>query len=320
MWTSRAGFTLIELIIALGILTMIGIFAGNLYLNYTANAKQLQAANTVYEEGRFLMEKIVREIRMNTIDYEEYFNQSTDPPGELGGNYCLYDQDFYTEGDDGVMGTRDDESLGRRNPDNGHVAPLAEMIQGNLYLINPEGDRRTYISLVDGNIEISKLVGQDFGQDHINALDSYNGLKTSHPSCVPDDGEGDGLIDTWQCDPDYPCNREIEIESPTVFGCLGYGDRIVNDPDDPDHSFVDFTPASIDIVDLKFILNPEDDPWKAYQVDEVQIQPYVTVQMTVAADPKQVTGINEASPPQVTLTSTITTRNVEEVVSSCLIR
>jgi len=257
---------------------------------------------------------------MNTIDYEEYFNQNLDPAGNLGENYCSYDQDFYAKGDDGLMMTRDDESLGYRNPDNANPAPLANMIQNNLYLINAEGNQRTYISLVNKKIEITKLVGHDFGRDHINALDSYNGLKNSHPSCIFDEGEGDGLIDTWHCASDFPCNREIEIESSSIFGCLGYGHHILNDPNEVDHSFVNFTPKDIDITDIKFIISPEDDPRKAYQVDEVQIQPYVTIQMTVAADPEKVSGINQENPPQITLSSTVSTRNTSEVISSCMAR
>ena len=319
------GFTLIEIIVALGILTLIGIFATTIYLNYSARARDLKASNLVYEEGRLLMEKIVREIRQNTVDYEEYFNTNVlEYP--LGQNYCLYDQIFYETGFDGLIGTEDDESLGERNPNlPKNNAPLENPIQNNLFLINQEGTKRTYLSKVTktvngeeiGKIGMVKLVGKDFGDDHINAADSYNGQKETNNLCAPDTRENDGLIDTWLCEKGYPCNREVEIESATILGCLGFTDGILNDPKNIDHSFVDISPNALNIVDLKFIILPKDNPHKAYKVNEVQLQPYITIQMTVEAKPKLISTINPDRIPRLTLTSTVTTRNSEEVNSSC---
>ena len=42
----------------------------NIYANVYNSIRNIRAANTVYEEARFTMERMFREIRNGTIDYE----------------------------------------------------------------------------------------------------------------------------------------------------------------------------------------------------------------------------------------------------------
>jgi len=319
------GFTIIELMVALAVLTLISLFAGNIYINYSYAARNLKTANLLYEEGRFLMERIVKEVRQSAVDYEEYFSVNSlgsDPAaGELGRNYCFYDQDFYSVGFDGVINTRDDESLGERNALNVNAAPISTIMQENLFLINMAGDRRTYITRVEkdvsgntiGKVAMVKLIGQDYGDDGINSSDP----KGVGPDvlCAPDSRENDGLVDTWTCDPDFPCKTDVIL---TNGACEGFGDQILNLPTDPDHSFIDISPNALNVLSLKFMISPEDDPWKAYKIKNVQIQPYITIQLTVAANPKLINGIDNDRIPQITLTSTVSTRNYDEIKSSCI--
>jgi len=330
------GFTIIELSVALVILTMISIFAGRIYLNYTNASRDLKAASLVYEEARFLMEKLVREVRQNGIDYEQYFNQNVMIPlntaGDYSDNYCAYSSFFYDSGPDGDPVTLDDnESRGTRNPErllditNASIDPAAARpIEKELYLINMGGQKRTVLTRVEkdvngdtiGKIATLKMDGFDYGTDHINGRDSYNGLSLTDPNCTPDERENDGLMDTWHCAADFPCKHNQTIASLTVPNCEGYTDLIVNDPANANHSFVDISPSVLNIVDLKFLIAPADDPWKAYNMKDVQIQPHVTIQMTVQASPKLVnTTVN--SPPAITLTTTITARNYGEINSDC---
>ena len=314
-----AGFTIIELMVALTVLTLLSLGAARVYLNYTGTARDLKAANLVYEEARYLMERLVREVRQNGIDYEEYFNQNV-LGGVLSGNYCLYDQDFYSVGFDGQIGTRDDESLGLRNPDNGNTAPLAGQLEQDLYLINISGNRRTYLTRYDrevdgeiiGKIGMLKLVGEDYGADGINAADPM-GDGAPDLNCTPDAGENDGLVDSWRCANDFNCASQELINGL----CTGVGDLIVNDPLDANHSFADISPNALNVVDLQFIITPEDDPWKAYKVNDVQIQPHITIKLTVQANPLLVATTNKERIPGITLTSTVTTRNYDEIKSSC---
>jgi prepilin-type N-terminal cleavage/methylation domain-containing protein len=310
------GFTIIELMVALTVLTLLSLGAARIYLNYTASTKDLKAANLIYEEARFLMEKMVREVRQGAIDYEQYFNQNL-AQGDYGDNYCGYDQYFYDN---------NGESIGRHNEDmetdfqtNLGMTDAVRAIEDELYLINVAGNRRTILTRLEkevegetiGKVAITKLVGQDYGADHINAASPQGGGPIA--GCDPDERENDGLIDTWLCDPDFPCKRDFEI----INGiCTGHTDVILNDPADPDHSFVDISPNALNIIDLKFIISPKDDPWKAYNIDEIQIQPHVTIQLTVEANPKLITTDTERIP-SITLTSTVTTRNYDEIKSPC---
>lgn len=310
------------------------LFAGQLYLNYTNSSRDIKAANLVYEEARFLMERIVREVRSNAIDYEEYFNQNVMLPYHLadgetdsyGDNYCRYSAYFYDD---------NGESIGNRNPtqkaEYEDVVGLdntmaVRPIENELYLINISGNDRTIITRIDkdtdgftiGKVAILQLEGMDFGDDGIDGRDSTNGLPPGHDStCEPDNREKDGFIDTWHCHPDFPCKRNEPIDSSTISGCTGFKHLIVNDPTSDDHSFLDISPNAINVVDLKFLITPEDDPWKAYNINEVQIQPHVTIQLTAQANPVMIDTSNKQRIPFITLTSTISTRNYDEVNSDC---
>lgn len=334
----QKGFTILELMVSLTILTLLTLFAGRIYLNYTASARDLKAANLIYEEARFLMEKIVREVRQSGIDYEQYWNQNVDIPINPGDgyadNYCEYSSFFYDSGPDGNPFTpEDNESTGLRNPEvedaiinTYSLDPEAvQPVEDELYLINIAGNRRTILTRVErdvdgntiGKVAILKMVGRDFGADHIDGRESYNGLQLHDPNCSPDERESDGLIDTWHCDPDYPCKVDEVTQSTSDPACEGYTHLIVNDPLDANHSFVDISPNALNIVDLQFIVAPEDDPWKAYNMNDVQIQPHVTIKLTAEANPFLVAALNDSRIPSITLTSTITTRNYDEIKSDC---
>jgi prepilin-type N-terminal cleavage/methylation domain-containing protein len=341
------GFTLIELTIALVVLTMLSIFAGRIYLNYTNSSRDLKAANLVYDEARYLMERIVREVRQNGIDYEQYFNQNVMIPlnggvGSYTDNYCSYSSFFYDNGLDGDVTTlEDNESRGTRNveregaidlffppsPPNPDPAAAVKPIEKELYLINIGGNKRTILTRVEktvgtdtiGKVAVLKLDGEDFGQDHIDGRNPKNdNPPVTDFNCSPDEGENDGLIDTWLCAPDFPCKKDVTISVPTNPLCEGYAHLAVNDPTNPNHSFVDISPNAINVVDLKFIIAPMDDPWKAYNMKDVQIQPHVTIQLTVESSPKLTGSTLGARKPSVTLTSTVTARNYSEITSDCL--
>lgn len=324
------GFTIIELSVALVILTMISIFSGRIYLNYTNASRDLKAASLVYEEARFLMEKLVREVRQNAIDYEQYFNQNVMLPlnaaGDYSDNYCAYSSFFYDNNNESRGVRNDDKKLAiiTALPPSADPAAAVRPIENELYLINMSGKKRTVLTRVEkdvngdtiGKIATLKMDGFDYGTDHINGQDSYNGLALTDSNCTADERENDGLIDTWHCATDFPCKHNQTIASLTIPNCEGYTDLIVNDPAVANHSFVDISPSALNIVSLKFLITPADDPWKAYNMKDVQIQPHVTIQMTVQASPKLVnTTVN--SPPAITLTTTITARNYGEINSDC---
>ena len=73
---SSKGFTLIELMISITVLGLIMGISSSIYVNFFGSMRNLKAANNVYGESRFLMERVVREVRNGTIDYEEYYHQN----------------------------------------------------------------------------------------------------------------------------------------------------------------------------------------------------------------------------------------------------
>ncbi|MBN2087587.1 hypothetical protein JW758_04520 [Candidatus Peregrinibacteria bacterium] len=343
--------------IAITILALIITFASSIYFNFFGTVRNLKAANLVYEEARFTMERIVKEVRNGTIDYEEYFNQtlvkdrvgsSYDyiPNDTYAQDYCQYSRQFYDIGPDEEIGTLDDESIGERvenDPVTGLPVPpslgrweggefVADPIQNNLYLINIDGNKRTYLKRIEtydangnpiGKVGLLKMTGEDFGVDHINSLDPDLD-PSSNETCSSDSGENDGRIDTWICDDGYSCDEVILSAgdcSNAVAGNIIYGQNIIINPATAGkNSFVDITPASLDVVDLKFIISPMDDPRKAYNDDSVQVQPHVTIKMIVRANPKLSAQFKSGNSPDISLESTISTRAQNEIITECNLR
>ncbi len=307
----RKGFTIAELMIATTVLALLITFAGAIYNNFFGTVRNLKAANQVYDESRFSMDRISKEIRNGTIDYEEYYNQKTNFYGygvnkTYGQNYCQYSRQFYSLGPDGIPGTLDDENTGVRNPD--AAPPLGRLdtvtgeyvpdpIQNQLFLIDINGRNRTYIKRIvktdgTGRIGILKLVGEDWGIDH-------------NPNNA-DEGQNDGLIDTWICAEGFNC-------CPSANPACQPGDE---DYAMSDESFVDITPAALDIVDLKFIIAPMDDPRKAYNEQDEQIQPHITIKLTVKAS-KTTSAQLTGKAPNIILESTLSARAYNEIITKC---
>jgi len=335
--SKKRGFTLAELMISITILGILIATAAAVYGNFFASVRNIKAANTVYDEARFLVERIVKEVRNGTIDYEEYYNQNLrkDMLGDsyelvrnetYAQDYCQYSLKFYTPGKDEEIGTADDESTGELAEgalpaigklDEDGTAYIPDPIQNNLYLININGNQRTYIKRIVkeingvqiGKAGILRLVGKDYGIDHINAFDPVS------TGCVPDAGENDGRIDTWLCDEGFTC----EPITTTSGLCTGIsGDVIVSDPAVPDNnSFLDITPPSLDVVDIKFIVAPMDDPRKAYNTDEIQIQPHVTIKIIARANPSLAAEFQSGKAPDIVLESTISARAYNEILTEC---
>ncbi|MBU0576991.1 putative metal-binding motif-containing protein [Patescibacteria group bacterium] len=339
-----------ELVISVTILALIITTASAVYVNFFGSVRNLKAANLVYEEARFVMERIVKEVRNGTIDYEEYYNQSVIKQGyrdqglpedyyEAARNpsyaldYCKYSLQFYSEGPDGEIGTFDDESLGVRNtvdvdgdylpPAIGYVEPdgdiVSSPIQNDLFLININGDRRSYVRRIEregiGKIGLLKLVGHDFGVDNINASDPDLDPATAD-SCETDPGENDGRIDTWLCEDGFTClDRAITNADAS---CTGITHDIIYNPGDPtENSYIDITPASLDIVDVKFIVSPMDDPRKAYSNNSVQIQPHVTIKLIARASPSIANQFTTGNTPDIVLESTVSARAYNEIITEC---
>ncbi|QQR83894.1 prepilin-type N-terminal cleavage/methylation domain-containing protein [Candidatus Peregrinibacteria bacterium] len=320
------GFSLAELLIALTLLAVVIGSSATLYRHFFNSFGTTSAANAVYEEARFMMERMVQAARMNTLDYEEYFNQvvyppvaDPNPPNHListyGQNYCNYHQQFYGAGLDGQINTRDDESMGTRST---ATYPSPSRMQKELYLINQKGDHRMFFKRVSeivngvtvGKVALVELVGLDDGIDHLSAAGG----------CARDAGEDDGYIDTWVCDPNFDCPSTVPV---TCASNAAFNSTIglIRDEEDnrSNSSFVDITPDSLDVVDLSFIITPTEDPHKAYNDPALQIQPHVTIKLTVRANPTIANSFDSTNP-TITLMTTATSRLYNGVETRCALQ
>ena len=110
----KSSFTLVEVLIAASIFTIVSLIAVTVFVNVIRIQRRVALENAIYEDARFMMERISREIRENTIDYEEYYNKALLPqegtfgslPGLNGTNpygnrYGCYAKRFYNPGSDG---------------------------------------------------------------------------------------------------------------------------------------------------------------------------------------------------------------------------
>lgn len=94
----KKAFTLVEVLVAVSLFSVVGLLALTVFVNITRIQGRLAMENSIYEDARFMMERISREIRNNAIDYEEYFNKAANPANQYGELYGCYAAQFYNPG------------------------------------------------------------------------------------------------------------------------------------------------------------------------------------------------------------------------------
>jgi prepilin-type N-terminal cleavage/methylation domain-containing protein len=75
-FTKKTGFTLVELLIATTILTIIFTVVMTVFANFTGSKRKLLLSTEIYDETRFLLERIVNEVHNGTIDYQGYWREN----------------------------------------------------------------------------------------------------------------------------------------------------------------------------------------------------------------------------------------------------
>ena len=307
------GFTLAEMAIALGIFAIIMGMTAGLILNSYAADQKTRVSQVVFDETRIAMERIAKEIRRGTVDYEEYYNWSActtscslagtgSSDTHYGKNYGYYGLQFYREpGTTTVpnfpVSTTDKQAF-RKKENAGKNAGAAAL-----------GDAT---SIASGRCTVGTTIPQAVANTHYEQCELYlissdgtektiirtnpvvvSGVTEYHLSMLKmagTDTDGDGQIDTWTPEADY--------------GTAGVP------------AFVAIQPDSITITGLKFIIAPLDDPRKAFAdySNATQIQPEVTIVMTAEPSVTSRSGIRGALP-TLTLQTTIAARAQNEVTS-----
>jgi|GEM_PF-1088051 len=311
-----AGFTLVEMLIAASIFTLAMVVITTAGANLYQNHKRQVARDTLYQESRALMDRLVTEVRDNTVDFDEYFNHlATDlggggslgdygdyyrgylhqffyvspPPSgsapcpELGLNdparyaYAAADPCRAQQVNEGYFSTRADANNANNDP---VISALGGVnLQNELYLLSGNGQHKTIIKRLPEISDIAQIA-----MLQLDLKDQY--LNSSIDSGTLQEGN-DGYYDCWANGTDFP-NRE----------------------------FIPISPPTITVTELKFFVSPLDDPHKAFNESDsnVQAQPSVTIVLTTkvaAAQAKRFHG--EDNPPELTLETTVSSRIYDNV-------
>lgn len=99
----------------MSILATVFLVVSSLYIDSFRESRRSSVQNQVYEDARYVMNFIAKELRAGTVDYDEYYNQLV-VGGELGQNYGAYFSSFYNPGSDGKLGFKcNNEARNSRN-------------------------------------------------------------------------------------------------------------------------------------------------------------------------------------------------------------
>jgi len=95
---NKKGFTLLEALIASTIFALVAVMGATIFLNISRSERQTSLTNAIYEDARIIIEKISKEIRNGTIDYEEYYSVEVLDATYYGINRGVYGSRFFDPG------------------------------------------------------------------------------------------------------------------------------------------------------------------------------------------------------------------------------
>lgn len=345
----QKGLTIVELLVAISIFTVVGLMAVNIFVNITRIQGRLSLENAIYEDGRFMMERISRSIRNNAIDYEEYFNKAIDSNNQYGQLYGCYAAQFYNPG----------EQIAGQNLDTGGVASVpgelgAFCSNGELYsgqdctvykpsldintgvfpytakslAVTPDGANSNAFCPVeqigtascDGTEptypqESLYLISPDGKRKTIFSLKTISGTERALAllELTGQDGNNDGISEQWNsCTADFCCSDGFDCDltapSTTLEDTLAAGPIY--------EGFIPISPLRTDVKNITFYVLPVEDPRKAFAEEDVIYNPRVIVVMTVTPTQAQLNRYGgNGIPPELTLQTTISSRIQTEVKS-----
>lgn len=339
------GFTLLEVLLAASLFSIVGMMATGVFLNLSRGQQQVGSRNTLYDDAQFILDQLTKEISSNAIDYEEYYNRIV-VGGNPGMNYGLYAAQFYYNVKDGKPGCPVPNSqcvnVGK-NPSIGNFPeksnafyasgvtspifcsgfePIFSTSKGHacvkeLYLINPDGTKKIFIA-----------------PETINWSTNKSSSVLSRASMTAyEDASSNSIPHLFTCDI-ANCPSSVDVTTLTtpaqnitlrypnpddLKGTSGQGDTPIDKAYNDGKDFVPFTPSRVNIVSIKFFISPAEDPHKAFaeanentgMITNVH-QPKVTIVLTV--EPSSNTKGSTSYPP-LTVQATVTPGLFTEVTS-----
>ena len=288
---------------------MVIVAVSTIFVQIMNTQKRVSIENYLITESRFLTERIVREIRKGTIDYEQYYRKNLKPTADTtyAKGYGTYAQQFFDPGSDTTTykygyncgGTcTSSENIDQSSIDidtgenpwdavsdteikqataftNKSTAPTNVTHQSNeLYLIDSLGRTRTYFSFASSKIYSLQLEGADNDQN--------------------------GVPETWTCGQDW-LNYQGIADTECKYQKSSNTDSI-NTTD-----FINITPDKIKITNLKFTIYPLEDPYKAFwEEKKLRAQPRVTINMTV--EPSNDDNFYKGAVPKINIQTTVSSQ------------
>jgi len=340
------GLTLVEILVAVSLFSTVGLMALTVFINITRIQGRLALENAIYEDARFMMERISRAIRNNAIDYEEYFNKGVSPTNEYGKLYGCYAAQFYNPGQ-GV-------AAGVEVPGTGKLG--AQCSDGSLYngqecvVFKPSIDINTgmypyrgasmpvpidstafcpqYLNgpLASCTVSTSAtkpelyLINKDgtvktfFAKKIVKKIPSNDEFALAMFEKMSVDKNSDGINETWKgCALDNPlcCTSEYDCKDlVTLESSLTSGDVY--------KGFVPLSPLRSNVTKLEFQIMPTEDPRKAFAEPSYISQPRVRITLSVQPSAAQLNRFGnppKADIPTIVLQTTVSSRIQSEVKS-----
>lgn len=313
----RKGLSLIEVLIAIALFSMVAVISSTILIDIVQLEKKSSVQNAIYEDLRIMLQLLTKEIQTGTIDYDEYYNycviQLADPTAYFGVNHGVYGSRFFDPGKslDG-WATTNPADLGLEcSYENGGECEVVYTLSTDLNI----GQNPFYGVAADSSAFEDRGVGgcsTDGITDHLFLIDNTGTQKTIIAKKVinaSDDAIGlvrmegidfdqNGLVDTFTCLDEFTCEDDVGVLAPVVH--VPYLDLIGKDlnqldppirlPQESDliqlfdantTQFVPISPLRADVQELRFIIQPLEDPYKAFAEPDFRAHPTVTIILTV---------------------------------------
>ena len=346
----QKGLTLIELLVAISLFTAAGLMVMTVFINIIRIQGRLNLENAIYEDARFMMERISRAARNNALDYEEYFNKAVNIGNQYGDLYGCYAAQFYNPGDGnnsslitspGRLGAYCNDNAPYTGQECVVYKPSVDLNTGIFpYLGKAPNPSDAFCPTADG-VVCSLTSTNSYQRDQLYLINKDGNSKTifalkkikSSPTVSKDEyalaeieitGEDvnhDGVTEKWRgcttqaycCKAGYNCPGPV-LASDTLEKYLK---PTVFDATKIYTGFVPISPLRTSVTAFKFTISPADDPRKAFAKGANSgAQPKVTINLTVQPSATELAKFgNPADIPTLTLQTTISSRVQGEVKS-----
>ena len=351
MFKSRRATSLIELIITLTIFVTVAMISVIALTNVLKATKKIQSQVFLYTEAQALMDTIAREVEETTIDYEAYYDREVQNNNEswITENYGYYGQSFidpgtgglYSDGPQsdvatwGYYGVECPSSPGDAYPDDcptetavysdGDLDTGSHPFEGidsfssdyfyndltsqNAFCESRRSDRKDctdFVYHVQDQLILINSAGDERTVFILELADNSSDYRLSKIKMSGTDTDSDGLVDTWKCTDDYRCTAGSS-DAPD-YTDLEDGDQAALD------NFRPLTPSALTVDDFYVYITPLEDPYRAFSEEEIQIQPQVTIVLTMSISEDYASGFL-GDTPTISIQRTVSTGVYSEVTS-----